>query len=133
MKNSSKLLHSIKIQITIFLLLIIWQTTGLYSRDVFFIATSDCHYDFPENEDRNDRNRVTLRAINNCTNLIFPKELGGYRLPLPRGVVVLGDLIDNGDRATNNQNHTQIQWTYWEADFGLTGNDGLLMFPVFET
>ncbi len=103
------------------------------ARDITFLVTSDCHYDYPENQDRNDRNRATIRHINVVTNLTFPTELGGGKVPRPRGVVVLGDLVDDGDRCTNSESITKIQWTYWEADFGFNGTDGLIDYIVFET
>ena len=46
-------------------------------RDVTFVVTSDVHYDAFENEDRNERVRDTLRAMNEVTNLTWPEVLGG--------------------------------------------------------
>jgi len=120
----------LKLLVFFFSLLVVWVSCA---RDVTFLATSDCHYDYPENEDRNDRNRATIRHINVVTNLMFPDEFGGGKIPRPRGVVVLGDLVDDGDRCTNSESITKIQWTYWEADFGLDGTDGLIDYIVYET
>lgn len=103
------------------------------SRDVTFIATSDVHYDAFENEDRNERVRDTLRAINAVTNLTWPDALGGGAIAKPRGVVVLGDVIDDGDRILLGKHQTPRQYYQFGADFGLDGTDGLLNFPVFET
>ena len=102
-------------------------------RNVTFIATSDVHYDAFENEDRNDRVRDTLRHINNVTNLVWPPEPGGDNLASPRGVVVLGDVIDDGDRVYLGKRQAPRQWHQFVADFGFDGKDGLLNFPVFET
>ncbi len=104
-----------------------------FGRNVTFIATSDCHYDYPDNEDRNERIRKTLRHINEITNINFPKTIGGEKIDTSRGVVIIGDLIDDGDRCTNGISITQIQWMYYEADFGLNGTDGLLNYPVYDT
>jgi cytolysin (calcineurin-like family phosphatase) len=102
-------------------------------REVTFIVTSDAHYDAFENEDRNDRVRDTLHAINAVTNLTWPDELGGGGIALPRGVLVLGDVIDDGDRVFRGKHQTPRQYFQFVADFGLDGTDGLLNYPVFET
>lgn len=101
-------------------------------RAVTFISTSDTHYDAFENEDRNDRNRDTIREMNAITTRAWPKELGGGAIPQPRGVVVLGDCIDDGDRMRDGKNQSAQQYEYFRKDLGLDGTDGLLMFPVFE-
>jgi len=102
-------------------------------RDVTFIVTSDVHYDAFENEDRNERVSQTLRHINVVTNLDWPESLGGGRIQRPRGVLVLGDVIDDGDRVVNGRNQSREQYDWFLGDFGLDGTDGLLQFPVFET
>jgi cytolysin (calcineurin-like family phosphatase) len=102
-------------------------------RDVTFIVTSDAHYDAFENEDRNERVRDTLLHLNSVTNLTWPEELGGDLIQNPRGVLLLGDAIDDGDRILHGKHQTPRQYRLFEADFGLDGTDGLLNFPVFET
>jgi len=102
-------------------------------REFTFIATSDVHYDAFENEDRNDRVRETLRAMNAATNLAWPEALGGGAIERPRGVLVLGDVIDDGDRIFQGKHQTPRQFYQFAADFGLDGADGLLNYPVFET
>jgi cytolysin (calcineurin-like family phosphatase) len=100
---------------------------------VTFIVTSDVHYDAFENEDRNDRVRDTLRHMNAITDIAWPEELGGGLVQRPRGVLVLGDVIDDGDRIFQGKHQTPRQWLLFEADFGLDGTDGLLDYPVYET
>lgn len=109
------------------------QTASGPLRDVTFLVTSDAHYDAFENEDRNDRVRDTLRAMNAVTNLTWPEELGGGPIRKPRAVIVLGDLIDDGDRLFQGKHQGPRQWLQYLADFGFDGRDGLLDFPVFET
>lgn len=108
------------------------QEAGGFTRDVTFIVTSDCHYDAFENEDRNERNRQTVEEMNAITDRSWPKELGGEAIQRPRGVLVLGDVIDDGDRVVNEKNQSAQQWAYFLADFGLDGTDGLLKYPVYE-
>lgn len=101
-------------------------------RDVTFISTSDSHYDAFESEDRNARNRETLLKINAVEELKWPQELGGGQIARPRGVLLLGDVIDDGDRTFNGKNQSKQQYEHFLADFGLDGTDGRLKFPVFE-
>ena len=58
----------------------------------------------------------------------WPDKLGGGQIGKPRGVLALGDLIDDGDK--NGQ--TDIEWKHFSEQFGLDGTDGLLKYPVFE-
>jgi hypothetical protein len=102
-------------------------------RNVTFLLTSDAHYDAFENEDRNDRVRDTLREMNNVTNLTWPEALGGGPVERPRGVLLLGDVIDDGERIFQGKHQTPRQFHQFVADFGFDGSDGLLDFPVFET
>lgn len=99
---------------------------------VTFLATSDCHYDAFENEDRNQRVRDTLVEMNAITQRAWPEQLGGGAIERPRGVLVLGDVIDDGDRLLEGRHQTPIQFGFFVKDFGLDGTDGLLKLPVFE-
>src|SRR4051794_23863515 len=67
-------------------------------RNVTFVATSDSHYDAFQDEDRNARNRDTIEHLNKITELTWPEALGGGRVDRPRGVCLLGDVIDDGDK-----------------------------------
>ena len=101
-------------------------------RDVLFISTSDSHYDAFESEDRNARNRDTIAEINAIEQRRWPDKLGGGPIGRPRGVLVLGDCIDDGDRLFNGKPQSARQFEFFVKDFGLNGSDGLLRFPVFE-
>lgn len=51
--------------------------------------------------------------------------MGGGTVYPAAGVVITGDLVDNG--------YTQYyEWSNFTAVYGLTGKDGLLAFPVYE-
>jgi hypothetical protein len=93
-----------------------------------FLVTSDSHYEAVEKIERNDRNRLTIERMNELPGAEWPEKLGGGKIRQPRGVLVLGDLIDDGDKA----GETEIQWQAFVAQFGLDGTDGLLKYPVFE-
>ena len=93
-----------------------------------FFATSDSHYEAIEHVERNDRNRLTIERMNDLPGQPWPEKLGGGPIGKPRGVLALGDLIDDGDK--NGQ--TDIEWKFFSEHFGLDGSDGLLKYPVFE-
>ena len=103
-------------------------------RDVTFISTSDCHYREPDHRagNHNDLNRASIEEMNRITDLTWPEKLGGGKIGKPRGVVILGDLIDDGDRAEKGRVISAEQYKIFQADFGLDGSDGLLKYPVFE-
>jgi arylsulfatase A-like enzyme len=93
-----------------------------------FFVTSDSHYEAVTKVERNDRNRVTIARMNELPGQRWPEKLGGGPIGTPRGVLALGDLIDDGDK----RGETDIEWQHFTDHFGLDGTDGLLRFPVFE-
>jgi cytolysin (calcineurin-like family phosphatase) len=102
-------------------------------RNVTFISTSDSHYresDHPLGT-HNDLNLASIKEMNRLPELTWPDKLGGGIIGRPRGVLVLGDLIDDGDSSRTGY-HSAEQWKLFTADFGLTGTDGLLKYWVFE-
>ena len=102
-------------------------------RDVTFVSTSDSHYKAFESRDWNEANRETIREINALSTLRWPKKLGGEAIDKPRGVLLLGDCIDDGDKVRDGKDYTAEQYKAFVADFGLDGEDGLLKFRVYET
>jgi cytolysin (calcineurin-like family phosphatase) len=71
--------------------------------------------------------------MNGVTNWVWPDQLGGGSMERPRAVLVLGNLISDGDRIWQGKHQTPREWLQYVADLGLDGTDGLLNFPVFET
>lgn len=65
-------------------------------RSVTFISTSDPHYREVSHKlgHHNGLNRASIEEMNRLTNIDWPRQLGGGPVAAPRGVVVLGDLID---------------------------------------
>jgi cytolysin (calcineurin-like family phosphatase) len=104
------------------------------ARDVTFISTSDSHY--READDRrgnhNELNRGSMLEMNRIKEESWPEKLGGGKIAKPRGVLLLGDVIDDGDRAQGGRNVSAEQYKLFLADFGLDGTDGLLKLPVFD-
>ena len=67
-----------------------------------------------------------MNALPDDANATWPPALGGGRVKTPVGVVVTGDLVDNGMTEYK-------QWLQFEQAFGLHGDgDGKLRYPVFE-
>ena len=102
------------------------------NRNVTFLSTSDCHYRTADNRQNNDWSRETLEQMNSVTDMTWPEKLGGGAIEKPRGVVVLGDCIDDGDKVVQGKSWSAEQYQRFIADFGLDGADGFLKHPVFE-
>jgi cytolysin (calcineurin-like family phosphatase) len=79
---------------------------------------------------------VTSRLIDTLNQLpgqSIATEAGGGQVSPLQGVIHGGDLIDTGDKSGGA--HGKMQQTEWDAftaDFGLTGRDGKLKYPVYE-
>jgi hypothetical protein len=105
------------------------------ARDLTFIATSDTHYRQPDHRlgHHNDLNRATVDEINRIADEAWPANPGGGPIGRPRGIVVPGDLIDDGDMTTPDKRViAREQFGLFLADFGLDGTDGRIRYPVFE-
>jgi cytolysin (calcineurin-like family phosphatase) len=103
------------------------------ARDVTFLSTSDSHYREAERKAQNERNHLTILEMNSISKVAWPEKLGGDPIRPPRGVVMLGDCIDDGDRVINGKHVSPEQYQAFVADFGLDGTDGALKYPVFES
>jgi len=101
-------------------------------RDVTFLSTSDCHYNYGKGEAHNAGNLETIRAMNAVTDISWPDDLGGDRVKTPRGVVVLGDCIDDGDMARDGVKISEEENKVFLEQVGLDGTDGILRYPAFE-
>jgi hypothetical protein len=93
--------------------------------DVTFFTGSDTHYG---RENNAAINRRVIDAMNALPGEPLPASLGGGVVRTPRGVVLNGDLLDEGfDKETAPKN-----WAEFCRDYGLTGGDGRLCFPLYE-
>ena len=75
------------------------------ARNVTFISTSDSHFKAFESKGWNAYNRETIEEINRIAKVSWPEKLGGARIDSPRGVGVLGDCIDDGDKVRDGKNY----------------------------
>ena len=93
--------------------------------DVTFFVGSDCHYG---RENNAAINRRVIDEMNALPGTPLPASMGGGFVRTPRGVVLNGDLLDEGF----NKETAPANWAEFCRDYGLTGNDGRLCFPVYE-
>jgi hypothetical protein len=77
--------------------------------------------------------RGLVDTLNRLPGTEIPETAGGGKVGTPRGVLHAGDLIDTGDK--NSPAHLAMQRTEWAAylaEFGMTGTEGRLKFPVMD-
>jgi len=98
---------------------------SLTFNDVTFFSVSDSHYEATPEE--NSLKRAAVDRMNALPGIAYPAGLGSEPVDVPRGVLALGDLIDDGANASLNSS----QLTQWTNDFGVNG-EKLVMFPVYE-
>jgi cytolysin (calcineurin-like family phosphatase) len=105
--------------------------------DVTFIVASDTHLGHESEEHdwlgrqhdpvKKPRgvelvNAQSIAAMHRLPGTSWPAPLRGT-IAEPRGVLVCGDLTENGD---------PWQWRHFVAYYGLRGGDGVLRWPVYE-
>jgi cytolysin (calcineurin-like family phosphatase) len=93
--------------------------------DVTFFASSDSHYG---RENNASINRRVIQEMNALPGTELPAAAGYPRVRTPRGVVLNGDLLDMGF----DQDTAAANLSAFVGDYGLTGHDGLLCYPLYE-
>jgi len=94
---------------------------GKPARDLTFFVVSDTHYGLSPEGDRTVP--LLVDWMNRLPGTAYPAALGGT-VATPRGVLHIGDITNDGK---------QEQWAMFVRDYGLTGKDGRLRWPVYET
>lgn len=110
------------------------------SRQEFsFCFVTDTHYlarkEQPEVlDDRSaDVCRRLVETLNALEGEVIPQEAGGGAVRGIQGVIHGGDIVDSADkRGAVYERMIATEFAAFEADFGLTGRDGLLKYPVYE-
>lgn len=106
---------------------------------IAFYFVSDTHYlankESPGELDPRSATITTrfIRTLNELPGETLPDAAGAGVVQAPRGVIHGGDLIDTGDKT--GALHERMQRTEWDAfcaDFGVTGTDAKLKYPVRE-
>ncbi|MFM2093529.1 MAG: hypothetical protein RIS70_653 [Planctomycetota bacterium] len=106
---------------------------------IAFFVVSDTHY----LANREQPDQMDAASLDICGRLVetlnklpgteIPAEAGGGRIEMPRGVIHAGDLIDTGDKQGGVTGEMQkTEWAAFVADYGLTGTDGRLRWPIYE-
>ncbi|MDI6698592.1 MAG: metallophosphoesterase [Candidatus Saccharicenans sp.] len=92
---------------------------------ITFLVAADLHYGGSVNARK--INREMVMAMNAVAGESLPEHMGlRGEVNTPRGVVILGDLVDDGDSP-----EVEKFWQEYAADFGLKGEQ-LLAYPVYE-
>lgn len=108
-------------------IVLIFTLAGVRAADLTFFTCSDTHY--REDASSNDKKTAIIEMMNTLPGKKYPEAIDGGTVGTPCGVIVPGDLVDTGQGPPKLVNK---QWALWKADFGLTGKDGKLKFPVYE-
>lgn len=93
--------------------------------DITFFVATDTHYG---RENNAAINRRVIEEMNRLPGTALPAEVGGGWVRTPVGVVLTGDLLDEGF----NPETATTDWAEFCRDYGLTGRDGRLYYPVYE-
>lgn len=91
----------------------------LRGTDVTFFVAADTHLGADNIE---ALNRIQIAAMNALPGRAYPWRLSG-KVAKPKGVLIAGDLTDNGRMS---------EWRTFVKLYGLTGTDALLKYPVYE-
>ncbi len=104
-----------------------------------FFVVGDTHY-LAEKENPGSINEASaticgrlVDTMNRLPGTVIPMEAGGGEVLKPEGVIHAGDVIDTGDKQGGTTAEMQkTEWRSFERDYGLTGRDGRLKYPVYE-
>ena len=85
----------------------------------------------PYSEEANQR---FLELIKKLPGTPIPEPQGGGSVSKQiKGMLVTGDLIDSADKSGGNYSQMQrFEWDRYKRDYGLTGKEGALPYPVYE-
>jgi len=106
---------------------------------VRFFFVTDTHYlaekENPQamNEASATKCRKLVELLNKLPGEKIPEEAGGGTIGEIHGVIHGGDVVDSADK--NGGPYPEMintEFARFEQDYGLTGKDGLLKYPVYE-
>lgn len=104
-----------------------------------FFVIGDTHFladkTQPDKLDANSANYTArlVDTLNRLPGTEFSEAVGSGKVPVPSAVLHVGDVIDTGDKNGATQLAMQrTEWAAFVAQFGLTGSEGRLKFPVVE-
>ena len=91
------------------------------ARDLTFFVVSDTHYGLSPRGD--ETLPLLVDKMNGLPGMKYPDEIGGETIAPPHGVLHIGDITNDAK---------EKQWDLFVHDYGLTGKEGKLHFPVYE-
>lgn len=89
--------------------------------DLTFFVVSDTHYGLSPRGD--ETIPLLVEKMNQLPGTAYPEKIGG-KVGVPKGVLHIGDVTNDGK---------QRSWEMFVRDYGLTGKEGKLKYPVYET
>jgi cytolysin (calcineurin-like family phosphatase) len=98
--------------------------TSTAGRNLTFFLLGDTHYGL--NKNTADYNRAIIDEINALPGTPYPEAVLTGTVEIPRGVVVVGDLVEHGHKKIGLK-----EWEEYTCDFGVVG-EGRIAFPVYE-
>lgn len=106
---------------------------------VAWFLIGDTHYFAVESStsELDPRSDAACKGLIETLNLLpgteLPESVGGGHVAHVQGVIHAGDIIDTGDkRGGVRESMQRTEWDHYAADFGLTGTEGRLRFPIYE-
>jgi predicted phosphodiesterase len=111
---------SVNLWVVVLVLLVTAADLMAGTRDLTFFAVSDTHYGLSPEGDRTLP--LLVEKMNALPGTAYPAAIGGT-VAKPQGVLHIGDMTNDGKKD---------QWEKFVADYGLTGKDGRLKWPVYE-
>ena len=106
---------------------------------VRFFFVTDTHYlaqkESPDQMDGTSASicRRLVETLNQLDGQTIPDHAGGGQVGEVRGVIHGGDVVDSADkRGPVYDRMSATEFAAFQRDYGLTGQDGLLHYPVYE-
>ncbi|MGC4002154.1 MAG: metallophosphoesterase [Pirellulales bacterium] len=115
------------------------QTLTSDAQPLAFFLVGDTHYlaDRTSPQQLAEASKTTngrlIERLNELPGKPIDERAGGGRVLTPAGVIHAGDLIDSGDKTGATEKTMQAtELTAFINDYGLTGKEGKLRYPVYE-
>jgi hypothetical protein len=110
-------------------LLLYCYTRTIKANVVTFLIGSDTHVGFSDAHGSTaERNSAAVLEMLKTPGMGWPLELGAGQVQSLFGLVLTGDLINDGSDVSK----CSSQWNQWESVYGLSLREGATVLPIFE-
>jgi predicted phosphodiesterase len=105
---------------------------------ISFFVVGDTHYCVDANNPKTlasnsaQYNSQLVQQLNQLPGTFFSPETGGTAISKPRGVIHVGDIVDNGDKGPSKFSMAETEGEAFHSEWGLNGKEGRLKWPVRE-